>query len=197
MNPITHLLVGWTVANSASLERRDRGIVTIAGVIPDFDGLGILIDLARNDGDGDLTWWWALHHNLAHNLTTAVLYSAAAFLVATRRFATAALAFLAFHLHLLGDIAGSRGPDGYQWPIAYLNPFSDAWQLTWSGQWELSAWPNFAITALLLAWTLRIAWLHGRSPLEIVSSRADRAFTKTLRERFGEPEATPRAEGRA
>jgi len=193
MNPVTHLLVGWTVANSASLERRDRGIVTVAGVIPDVDGLGILIDLARNNGDGDLSWWWALHHNLAHNLTTAVLYSAAAFFVAKRRFATAGLAFLAFHLHLLGDVAGSRGPDGYQWPIAYLNPFSNAWQLTWSGQWELSARQSFAITALLLAWTFRIAWLRGRSPIEIVSPRTDRAFTRTLRERFGEPEATPSA----
>jgi inner membrane protein len=197
MNPVTHLLVGWTVANSASLERRDRGIVTLAGVIPDVDGLGILIDLARDHGDGDLTWWWALHHNLAHNLTTAVLYSAVAFCVATRRSATAGLAFLAFHLHLLGDVVGSRGPDGYQWPISYLNPFSDAWQLTWSGQWELTAWPNFAITVLLLAWTVRIAWRDGRSPIEIVSLRADRAFTRRLRERFGESETAPGTEGRA
>jgi len=191
MNPVTHLLVGWTVANSASLERRDRGIVTIAGVLPDIDGLGIAVDLARNHADGDLTWWWTFHHNLAHNLTAAVLYSTVAFCVATRRFATAGLAFLAFHLHLLGDVAGSRGPDGYQWPIAYLNPFSNAWQLTWSGQWELSAWPNFAITALLLAWTLRIARRDGRSPLELVSLRADRAFTRTLRQRFGDPETLP------
>lgn len=194
MNPLTHLLVGWTVANSASLERRDRGIVTIAGVIPDVDGLGILIDLARNNGDGDLTWWWALHHNLAHNLTTAMLYSVAAIFLARRRFATAGLAFLAFHLHLLGDLAGSRGPDGYQWPISYLRPFSDAWQLTWRGQWELSAWPNIAITLLLLGWTLRIARLRGHSPIGIVSPRADRSFTRTLRKAFGDPEAPTNAE---
>jgi inner membrane protein len=194
MNPVTHLLVGWTIANSTPLDRRDRGIVTVAGVVPDVDGLGILIDLARNGGGGDLTWWWALHHNLAHNLTTAVLYSTAACLLATRRFTTAALAFVAFHLHLLGDVVGSRGPDGYQWPISYLNPFSDTWQLTWSGQWQLTAWPNFAITVLLLAWTLRIAWRSGRSPIEIISRRADRAFTRALRERFGEPEAPPPTE---
>lgn len=197
MNPLTHLLVGWTVANSASLERRDRRIVTLAGVVPDIDGLGILIDLTRNNGDGDLTWWWALHHNLAHNLTTALLYSLAAILIATRRFATAGLAFLAFHLHLLGDIIGSRGPDGYQWPIAYLRPFSDTWQLSWRGQWELSAWPNIAITLVLLGWTLRIAWLRRRSPLEVVSPRADRALCRSLRARFGNPEATPNAERRA
>jgi len=195
MNPASHLLVGWTVANAARLERRDRAIVTVAGVLPDVDGLGILVDLARDNGDGDLTWWWALHHHLAHNLTTAVLYSTVAFLLAKRRLVTAALAFAAFHLHLLGDVAGSRGPDGYQWPISYLNPFSDTWQLSWSGQWELNAWPNFAITALLLAWTLRTAWRHGRSPLELVSLRADRALTTVLRQRFGEPRAEPNGGG--
>jgi len=26
---------------------------------------------------------------------------------------------------------GSRGPDGYQWPIPYLSPFSSAVQLSW------------------------------------------------------------------
>jgi hypothetical protein len=197
MNPASHLLVGWTVANAARLERRDRAIVTLAGVLPDVDGLGILVDLLADDSGGDLTWWWALHHNLAHNLTTAVLVSAAALLFAKRRLATAALAFVAFHLHLLGDVAGSRGPDGYQWPISYLNPFSDSWQLSWSGQWELNAWPNFAITALLLAWTLRIAWRQGRSPLELVSLRADRALTTALRRRFGEPETKPSTGGSA
>ena len=41
MNPVTHLLVGWTVANASGLEkRRDRFLVSVAGIIPDLDGLG-------------------------------------------------------------------------------------------------------------------------------------------------------------
>ena len=46
MNPITHLLVGWSVAESAALSRRDRALVAIAGVAPDVDGAGILLDFA-------------------------------------------------------------------------------------------------------------------------------------------------------
>jgi hypothetical protein len=197
VNPASHLLVGWAVANAAALERRDRAIVTLAGVVPDVDGLGLLADFARHGGNGDPTWYWALHHQLAHNFTAALVFSAAAFAFARRRVATAALAFLAFHLHLLGDLAGSRGPDGYQWPIAYLEPFSDAWQLTWSGQWLLNGWQNLGLTALLLAWTLLLAWRDGRSPLELVSPRADRAFVRALRLRFGEPGAKPPPENRA
>jgi hypothetical protein len=187
MNPASHLLVGWSLANTLVLERRDRALVTIAGVFPDIDGVGILGDIARGSAEGDPSWYWAFHHNLAHNLATAALVSAVVFAVARRRVATTALAFIAFHLHLLADVAGSRGPDGYQWPIPYLYPFSDAWTLTWSGQWELNAWPNFAITALLLGFTFHVALSRGRSPLEIVSLRADRAFVRALRNRFGTP----------
>jgi hypothetical protein len=195
VNPATHGLVGWAVANTTPLGRRDRAIVTIAGVAPDVDGLGILVDFARNDGQ--LDWWWALHHPLAHNLTAALLYAAIAFGLASRRLATATLAFVAYHLHLLGDLVGSRAPDGYPYPIPYLNPWNDAVQLTWSGQWGLNAWPNVLITAGLLAWTFRFAWRRGRSPLEIVSPRADGAFTRALRRRFGQPGRRPETEAGA
>jgi len=187
MNPATHLLVGWSVAQTAALERRDRALVTLAGVIPDVDGLGIILDYAAGGPTNGLTWWWKFHHIFAHNIAAAIVVVAASAALARRRVVTAALAALAFHLHILGDMAGSRGPDGYQWPIPYLRPFSDSWELTWSGQWELDAWPNFAITAVLLALTLRLAWSRGYSPLELVSKRADRAFVAALRNRFGEP----------
>lgn len=190
MNPATHLLVGWSVANAVEIERRDRALVTLAGVIPDVDGLGILLDFATGNRADGLAWWWKFHHVLAHNIAAAVAVVVIAFCLAKRRFVTALLAGVSFHLHILGDIAGSRGPDGYQWPVPYLRPFSDAWEFTWSGQWELDAWPNFAITAALLALTLRLAWRRGHSPLELISGRADRAFVATLRRRFGAP--TPR-----
>jgi hypothetical protein len=96
---------------------------------------------------------------------------------------TAALAFLSFHLHLLGDLVGARGPDGYQWPIPYLLPFSRAWEWTWEGQWALNAWPNFALTIALLLATFFLAWKRGFSPLEILSARTDQGFVRTLRAR--------------
>jgi inner membrane protein len=90
-----------------------------------------------------------------------------------------------FHLHLHGDLVGSRGPDDYQWPIPYLYPFSDRWKLIWAGQWELNAWPNILITALLLAATIYIARKKGCSPIEMVSKRADAAFVSNLRRKQG------------
>jgi inner membrane protein len=97
---------------------------------------------------------------------------------------TAFLVFISFHLHLLCDLIGARGPDGDQWPIPYLQPLSNALQLTWHGQWALNAWQNFVITGFLLLATFWIAWKQGNSPLELVSESANRSFTEALRDRF-------------
>jgi membrane-bound metal-dependent hydrolase YbcI (DUF457 family) len=178
MHPTTHLLLGWAVANSANLERRDRAVVTLAGVLPDADALGVL---AGKD------WFSEYHHVITHNIGVALLAGLAVLVFSRRRFTAAALALLSFHLHLVGDLLGSRGPDGYQWPIPYLLPFSDAWQLAWDGQWALNAWPNVAITIALLGLTLYWAWKRGFSPMEIVSRTLDQAVVVALRRRFGTP----------
>ena len=187
MSPITHLLAGWAVANAASLSRRERALVTLAGVVPDIDGLGAIAELLTRDAERPLDWWSRYHHVLCHNVGFALVVAAAAWLLSSRRSLTAALALLSFHLHLLGDVLGARGPDGYPWPIPYLLPFSSAWQITWSGQWALNAWQNFAITGGLLAFTFYLAWRRGFSPVEIFSVRADGVFVETLRNRFGAP----------
>jgi hypothetical protein len=188
MSPVTHLLVGWVVAISDSqLNRRERAAVTVAGVAPDIDGLGAIAEILSRDSDRALPLFSEYHHLLAHNLGFALLVTAVSFLVATRRWKTAALAFLSFHLHLLGDVVGARGPDGYQWPIPYLLPFSNAWQWTWDAQWELNAWPNFLVTGVAIMVTMYFAWKRGYSPLAIISPSADRAFVDTLRRRFPAP----------
>ncbi|HZS29526.1 MAG TPA: metal-dependent hydrolase [Candidatus Angelobacter sp.] len=97
---------------------------------------------------------------------------------------TALLVFVSFHLHLLCDLVGARGPDGYQWPIPYLKPFSNAAQLAWHGQWALNGWQNFAFTGLLLLVTFWLAWKNGASPLELVSEPANWSFVLTLRQRL-------------
>jgi hypothetical protein len=113
-----------------------------------------------------------------------VLVAAGSFLLTRGSWKTAALALVSFHLHLLGDLVGGRGPDGHQWPIYFLFPFTRDCQLTWSGQWALNAWQNFLITALALAWTFFLAWKRGFSVLEIVSRRWDATFIATLRARW-------------
>lgn len=184
MSPVTHFLTGWVVANCApSLSRKERALVTLAGVVPDVDGLGAIAELLTRNSPHPLAWFSLYHHQL-HNLAFALMVAAVSFLLAKNRWLTGFLALLSFHLHLIEDLAGSRGPEGYQWPIPYLWPFSQAGQLTWGGQWALNAWPNFVITLCLLLATLYLAWSRGHSPLEMLSARADAAFVTTLRRRF-------------
>lgn len=187
MSPITHLLTSWGVANLANLGRRDRALVTLSGVLPDLDGLGIIAEIATENSSNILPWWSKYHHVLCHNLGFGLILMIAVFLASVRRWMSAFLVLLVFHLHLIGDLVGAKGPDGYQWPIPYLLPFSDRWQWVWDGQWELNAWPNMMLTALLLAVTFYLAWKRGYSPLEIISQRIDSAFVSTLRNKFGQP----------
>src|SRR5262249_49674818 len=137
MSPVTHFLTGWVFANCARLQKRDRALVTLACVIPDVDGLGVIPELMTRNSAHPLLWFSLYHHSL-HNLAFAFVISCFSFWVAREKWKTAVLAFVSFHIHLLEDLLGSRGPDGYQWPISYLKPFSDRFQLTWSGQWALN-----------------------------------------------------------
>jgi hypothetical protein len=181
MSPVTHFLTGWALANTTAFSRRERAAVTLACVAPDVDGLGALPEMLTENSLHPLTWYSDYHHML-HNIAFGVLLAAIAFAVATRRWKTALFALLAFHLHLLEDVAGSKSASGDHWPIPYL-PFS-RWPWTWSGQWLLNSWQNLAITLLLLTAVLWLAWKRGCSPLEMVSQRADAAFVGTLRRRF-------------
>lgn len=183
MSPVTHFLSGWVLANCAKLDRKDRALVTLTCVIPDIDGLGIVPELLTRNSTHPLLWFTLYHHSL-HNLAFGLVVAALAFVIATRRWTTGLLALLSFHLHLFEDVLGSRGPDGYQWPIPYLAPFSSALQLTWHGQWGLNAWPNIALTFILLMITFWLAWRRGFSPLEMISAKADAAFVGALRRRF-------------
>jgi inner membrane protein len=188
MSPVSHLLVGWLTANTVQLDRRERLLITVSGIIPDLDGLGIIADWLTRNSATPLQWWGKYHHLLGHNIGFALLAAVLCFLVAKQRKLTTLLfVLISFHLHLLCDVLGARGPDGYQWPIPYLLPFSASWQLTWAGQWALNAWQNMLITAAALATTCYLAWKKGYSPLELLSSKVDNGFVATLRSRFGEP----------
>jgi membrane-bound metal-dependent hydrolase YbcI (DUF457 family) len=138
VNSATHFLTGWVLANSASLSRKERALVTLACVVPDVDGLGIVAEFLTRNSKHPLEWFSAYHHSL-HSLPFAIVVAAVSLSFAIHRWKTAGLAFLSFHVHLFEDLLGSRGPDGYQWPIPYFMPFSQACELNWSGQWALNA----------------------------------------------------------
>jgi len=188
MSPVTHLLVGWVVANSNDLNRRERAAVTISAIIPDIDAVGIVAEKLTQGSERPLLWWSEYHHVLTHNLGFALLVAVTVFILAKKKWMTTSLAVLCFHLHLLGDLVGARGPEGYQWPIPYLLPFSNAWEISWQGQWAINAWPNFLITGVALVITFSLAWKREYSPLEMFSTSVDRAFVKSLQDRFGQPE---------
>jgi hypothetical protein len=110
---------------------------------------------------------------------------AAISLFAVNRLRSFVLGFLAVHLHLLCDLLGSRGPAVDDvWPLPYLAPFSDRATLHWAGQWPLNAWPNIALTVVLLAYALVRAVRSKYSPVGVFSSRADRVFVDTVRNRW-------------
>jgi inner membrane protein len=183
MSPVTHFFTGWGFANCFDLGQRDRTLVTLACVAPDVDGLGIIPELLTRNSGRPLLWFSQYHHTL-HNLAFALVISAIAFVLGAEKWKTGFLALLSFHVHLFEDVLGSRGPEGYQWPIPYLAPFSASLQLVWRGQWGLNAWPNVLITIVLLLITLWLAWRKGFSPLEMVSAKADAALIAALRRRF-------------
>jgi inner membrane protein len=177
--------MGWVVANSVpSLNKRERARVTWASVVPDVDGLGIIAERFTQNSRHPLNWWSNYHHVLGHNLGFAIFIATLAAIFSKQRIKVTLLVLFSFHLHLLADLVGARGPDGDQWPIPYLLPFSNQMQLTWSGQWALNAWPNFLITAVLIGTTVFLAWRRGFSPLEIFSRKANTVFVNALRTRF-------------
>ncbi len=200
MSPVTHLLASWLVASATPLSRREKAAVVCAGLAPDLDGLGIIPELLTRNSSHPLLWFSQYHHTL-HTLAFALVIAIAAWLCSSlagftfgpsiqkptppiKPWTTALLAFLSFHLHLFCDLIGSRGPDGYQWPIPYLSPFSARLQLTWHGQWPLNGWENLLITCFFLMCTLWIAIQIGQSPLELLSTGSNDAVVRTLRHRF-------------
>lgn len=171
MNPITHALTGWLIAQPAA-QRRDRALITLAAVIPDADGLAIL-------GGERLYGEW--HHTFGHNVFAAVVVTVACALLGRDRIRTGALAVLAFHSHLLGDVLGS----GAVWPIQYFWPVSRVeWSTSPPFQWELVSWQNTAFTVACLFAVGAIGVRLGRTIVEVLSLRADVAVVSTLRRRF-------------
>lgn len=185
MSPITHVLSGWAVANMTTLNKRERMLVTLAAIIPDLDGLGVVWDLLP--GSGGFGFYQQYHHVFGHNIFFGLMLSALAFAMGARRRVVSLLVFISFNVHILEDLAGSRGLGDDFWAIPYFWPLSHR-EYVWSGQWPLNGWQNFAITGVLLGWMFYWAWKRGYSPIELVSSKADNKFVDVLRQRFGWPE---------
>ncbi len=135
MSPVTHFFTGWLLAavsptgKPIRLTRREKILIVAAAVAPDLDGVGLVPELLTRNSSHPLMWFSQYHHSL-HTLAFALVCTLVAFLIAgpfathsrqhgpgaTHPWLTASLVFVSFHLHLLCDLLGARGPDGY--PVA-------------------------------------------------------------------------------
>lgn len=179
MNIITHALIGWCAGLQLSRQLKDVAIVATASVIADIDGLGAVVDVV-NGGEAEI--FSQYHHKFAHCLPFCLILLLVIHLLRKNSRLTLWCAGV-FHLHLLCDIVGARGPDGYQWPVYYLFPFLDS-GIVWAYQWEINAWPNIALTIVLIYLFLRQSALAGFTPLSLLAPSADAQLVKTLQGRF-------------
>ena len=185
MSPETHLLASWIIAAKTTDNARDCRLVTLAGILPDTDGLGLLVDAVnRLLGRGDSFYYYSeYHHWLLHGLFGGILITGILACFARRGWQVALLALIVFHLHLLCDLVGSRGPSPSDlWPIYYLGPLSRHAMWLWHSQWRLDGWTNRVITVALFFWALWLASKREDSVVGVFNRRADRVFVGVLRQ---------------
>jgi hypothetical protein len=183
MSPLTHLLASWVVAVHTTDNPRDTRLVALAGLAPDLDGLGIFVDWTNQLlGRPETDYYHIYHHWSGHGLPAALIISGVLAVFAKQRWRVFALAFAMFHLHLLCDLAGSRGPSlNDLWPIYYFGPFRYRPMWQWSHQWQLDGWQNHAITWALLIWAIWIALKKGQSFFGVFSRHFDSIFVAVIR----------------
>lgn len=191
MSPLTHLLGSWLVAAATTNNPRDRKRVTWAGVLPDADGLGLIPDVVGawiSGGEITYHYYHAHHHLLLHGWPGAIFIAGLLTLGARQKWRTLLLCLLTFHLHLLCDLLGSRGPTiADLWPICYAEPLFRHPIWFWKHQWKLDGWQNQLIFMAVFAGALWVATRKGVSFVELINSRLDQTFVGVLqkwRDRF-------------
>lgn len=182
MSPITHFLATWVGFESCLRTSRDRALVCAAGLAPDLDGLGIVVDFTtRLLGLPETDFYQSTHRLYGHGITAALVFAALVAALGCDRLRVGLLAFVAVHLHFLCDLIGSRGSEPEDlWGLYYLGPWNVQDEIVWPGQWPLVGWQNFLITAILMALLLERASRKGYSPIGLVSRRADQALIAVL-----------------
>jgi len=183
VSPLTHLLASWLVAAKTTNNPRDCRLATLAGLLPDADGLGLVVDVANELLGRRPTHYYAqFHHYWLHGIFGAALITLTLTLFAHQRGRVALVALVLFHLHLLCDFVGSRGPSPEDlWPIFYLGPFDKDPMWVWKGQWRLDGWQNRIVSVLAFVGSIWVARRTGHSFVGVFNRRTDRVFVDVLR----------------
>jgi hypothetical protein len=149
------------------------------------DGLGMIVDVARSlitGQENTFHYYQQYHHYLSHGWPGALVVIGFLVCFAREHWRVALLCLLTFHLHLVCDLIGSRGPTpGDLWPIAYAEPLFHHPVFFWKGQWRLDGWQNRIITLALVLAEIALAPRRGYSCVEVFSRRADQVFVSVLR----------------
>jgi hypothetical protein len=152
--------------------------------MPDIDGLGIFVDVGRSLLTGKeptFQYYQQYHHYLLHGWPGALLVTGLLLCFARERWRVALLCIITFHLHLVCDLIGSRGPtSGDLWPIAYAEPLFRNPVFFWKGQWRLDGWQNRIICLSLSVTEIGMATRRGYSCVEVFSSKADTVFVSVV-----------------
>ena len=185
LSPVTHFLGSWLIACGTTDNARDRKLVTLAGVLPDVDGLGLVVDVAQSLITGKectYRYYQTYHHLLAHGWLGALLISAVLACFARSRLRVLLICIAVYHLHFVCDLLGSRGPDPADlWPICYNEPLFRHPVIFWKHQWRLDGWQNRVITVTLFLTELWFCAKRGYSCVEVFSPKADRKFIEIIR----------------
>jgi inner membrane protein len=185
VSPVTHLLASWVVAAKTAGNLRDVRLITLAGIAPDLDGAGLLVDMARNafTGGEHYPLYQHYHHYLLHGVAGGAVVAVLLAAFAKQRWKVLLLALGVFHLHLLCDFVGSRGPSPEDlWPIFYLGPFDKDPMWIWKGQWRLDGWQNLLISLGVFVWAMATTLREGHSVVGVFSHRFDVHFVRVIRE---------------
>src|SRR5205085_1192787 len=182
MSPETHLFASWIIGAKTTRNLRDCRLVALAGILPDADGLGLIVDMVTNlRGGWQSNLYAQYHHYLFHGVFGAVVIAGTLACFARDRWRVAGLALLTFHLHLLCDLVGSRGPSPQDlWSIFYLGPFTHRHEWVWTGQWRLDGWQNRYLSVALLLCSLWMAAKRGDSFVGVFNRRVDAVFSGVL-----------------
>jgi inner membrane protein len=175
MHVPTHIMAGWCIGNLFPLTPRERVACMAAAALPDLDGLSIVAGESA---------YQTYHHLLGHNLLFAlVIATTLSAFSRGRRIASVFILYLALaHSHLLMDYFGS-GPN---WPIYYLWPFDWSFKFRNQNGWEFTSWQNTTTAAILLIWTIAIAIVKRRTPVELLTLGLDEQLVKSARRLSGQ-----------
>lgn len=161
--------MGWGVAHLGRPDRPTRLWCVIAAMAPDLDSFGLLFGWDMYE---------RFHHVLLHNLPFGVVVTAISARWIGWRPLPLVLVFLAFVSHLVGDYFGS----GAGWGIQPYLPFSSVEYVYTMTPRDILV-PNLIVTVVAVVAALVIAVRCGRTPLEFVHSRAERAVVETIQRR--------------